>query len=465
MYRSALLVAVCMCCWFLFASVQAQDEADNAPSLQDAKTLFDIIGYINHETGKIDNDADPKQQAALRADIFMAASGKLSEIAKDNNDRYNVYSIKHAGFRYQIDAEIEGAEQRMETFFEELAAKEETRYIVDALRFSTFIDESEKTINTPDGVEAFKSGLKTWLTWNLNHDTMSLQSRIGRAIAQVAEKHEGDNEQFVSEVIEELVQFIRSKECTLPLQKKVFAHQEFNQFLETRRFSLFSAKALATVHSPESFDSFKAELKSWINRKRGIDAVILALHYAEKWGVPVKQIPNELIEYLQSPECTAPQKDQLITEWKKLLLTAFGSDLKLYGRTLDDKDFDWDSLRGKYVLVQFTATWCGPCHLEIPGMLEAYKKFHDKGFEIVSIYIGERGEDTVASVKEHVAHKKLPWHIISETLTEKAGQPNYANSFAIWSVPTMLLVDKEGNIIMTQARGAALQTKLAEIFE
>jgi thiol-disulfide isomerase/thioredoxin len=148
-----------------------------------------------------------------------------------------------------------------------------------------------------------------------------------------------------------------------------------------------------------------------------------------------------------------------------MLLTAFGSDLKLYGRTLEDKDFDWDRLRGKYVLVQFTATWCGPCHMEIPGMREAYKKYHDKGFEIVSIYVWERGDDPVASVKEHVAHEKLPWIIISETLTKKAGQPDYEESYAIRGVPKMLLVDKKGKIIMTEARGESLQTKLAEIFE
>jgi hypothetical protein len=106
-------------------------------------------------------------------------------------------------------------------------------------------------------------------------------------------------------------------------------------------------------------------------------------------------------------------------------------------------------------------------------MLEAYKKYHDKGFEIISIYMWERGEDAVASVKEQVAQKGLPWIIISETLTEKAGmfppqqgwQGGYADAFAINGVPTMLLVDKEGKIIMTQARGDGLQAKLAEIFD
>jgi thiol-disulfide isomerase/thioredoxin len=142
-----------------------------------------------------------------------------------------------------------------------------------------------------------------------------------------------------------------------------------------------------------------------------------------------------------------------------------GNDPKLYGRTIDDKDFDWTSLRGKYVLVKFTATWCGPCKMEVPGMLEAYKKYKDKGLEIVSVYVFQREADPVATVKEFVAEEKLPWIILSEALTEKAKQPKQGEYYAIQGVPTMVLVDKEGKVIMSEARGKALQNKLAEIFK
>jgi len=466
MHRSLFLFAACLCVLFLIASVLAQ-EAEKVPALQDAKTLFDVIAYINHERGKFDKDAEPQQQAALLADIFMAASNKMTEIAKDSNDRRNAYLMRRYALEYQIEAKIVGAQQRMETFIDMLDAKEENRHLAEESRFALFIVDAKETINTPEGIEAFKSRLKTWLSWNINSDTMSLQSRFGRAISEIAEKRECDTEQFVTEVIGELVDFIRSKECTLSLENKMMAHRELNRLLESLQFGQFYMKALQTVNSPESFETFKAELKSWINRKEtNVDEIpALGLLFAEKCGVPAEHVINELIEFLQSPECTSPYKANKATEWRKSLLTAFGSDLKLYGRTLDDKDFDWESLRGKYVLVQFTATWCGPCHKEIPGMREAYQKYHDKGFEIVSIYVWERGDDPVASIKEHVAHSKLPWIIISETLTQKAGQPGYRESFAITGVPMMLLVDKVGKIIMTQARGEALQTRLAEIFE
>jgi len=141
-----------------------------------------------------------------------------------------------------------------------------------------------------------------------------------------------------------------------------------------------------------------------------------------------------------------------------------GSDFTLYGKTLDNEDFDWESLRGKYVLVKFTATWCPPCRLEIPGMLDAYEKYHDKGFEIVSVYIWEDDPNPVATVRRSVEQVKLSWIIVSEALTEQAGQQPHRDAFGIQTVPTMLLIDKEGKVVSTNARGLYLKHELLEVF-
>jgi thiol-disulfide isomerase/thioredoxin len=153
------------------------------------------------------------------------------------------------------------------------------------------------------------------------------------------------------------------------------------------------------------------------------------------------------------------------TGTRPTLTLATGVDPKLYGKTLDDSDFQWESLRGKYVLIKFTATWCGPCQGEIPGMLKAYEKYHNKGLEIVSVYVWQHESDPVETVKKHVQEKQLPWIIISEELSKRVGHPTYRDFYGVRGVPTMVLVDKEGKIILPNARGSGLQNKLAEIFK
>jgi len=159
------------------------------------------------------------------------------------------------------------------------------------------------------------------------------------------------------------------------------------------------------------------------------------------------------------------REQQEIERIRKETAGKVGSDVTLYGKTLDNVDFDWESLRGQYVLIKFTATWCPPCQAAIPGMLEAYKKYHDKGFEIVSVYVRERPPDPVATVRQFVEREKLPWIILSEELSKWAGQPEYKEAFHPKGVPTMLLVDKKGKLMIPPTHGSEWKAKLAEIFE
>ena len=222
--------------------------------------------------------------------------------------------------------------------------------------------------------------------------------------------------------------------------------------------------------SPENRGQLASELKKWLNHPGISGAAIVSLGFdiAVRHNVPTEEFVKEWTDYIQSPKCTLSEaeKAKLISLFANLPYRLIvGVNPKLYGKTLDDKNFDWDKFRGKYVLIKFTATWCGPCQMEIPGMLEAYEKYHDSGLEIVSVYIWQSEHDPVATVKSYVEEKKLPWIIISEELSKKAGHPAYGDFYGMRSVPTMVLVDKEGKIIMTDARGVPLQAKLAEIFK
>lgn len=114
--------------------------------------------------------------------------------------------------------------------------------------------------------------------------------------------------------------------------------------------------------------------------------------------------------------------------------------------------------KGKYVLVDFWASWCGPCCREMPNVVEAYKKYKSKGFEIVGISLDQKKEPWLAAVKR----MNMTWPQLSDL---KAWKCEVAALYGVQAIPSNVLFDKEGKIIATDLTGAALQNKLAQVFQ
>ena len=109
---------------------------------------------------------------------------------------------------------------------------------------------------------------------------------------------------------------------------------------------------------------------------------------------------------------------------------------------VDGREVDLAKLKGKVVLIDFWATWCGPCVGEVPHVLDAYKKFHDKGFEIIGISLDRDKNLLTSFIKE----RGMAWPQSFESSNA------LADKFGISSIPVMWLVDKEGNVATKNAR-------------
>ncbi len=124
--------------------------------------------------------------------------------------------------------------------------------------------------------------------------------------------------------------------------------------------------------------------------------------------------------------------------------------------TPEDKPFSLSSLKGKTVLIDFWASWCGPCRAENPNVVKAYKKYKSKGFEILGVSLDKTKEDWVKAI----AKDQLNWPQISDLRQWGcAAVPLYK----FQSIPTNYLLDKNGIILARNLRGEDLEKKLAEI--
>lgn len=123
------------------------------------------------------------------------------------------------------------------------------------------------------------------------------------------------------------------------------------------------------------------------------------------------------------------------------------------GKTVNLTDF-----RGKYVLIDFWASWCKPCRMENPNVVAAYNRFKDKGFTVLGVSMDSNKDAWVTAIKQD----NLTWTHVSDL---KGWGNEVGKLYGVTGIPQNYLLDKEGKIVAKDLRGPALDEKLAEIIK
>jgi thiol-disulfide isomerase/thioredoxin len=172
-----------------------------------------------------------------------------------------------------------------------------------------------------------------------------------------------------------------------------------------------------------------------------------------------KAITALLPAFKNSSEPSVQRRTQLM-EGIVRRLDLVGKPFELEGDLLDGSKFDWNSYRGKVVLVDFFANWCGVCREEVPIVLQAYNAYKDKGFEVVGVSLDKQAQ--LAEMYRQETGFEFPTLFSNDPRAMEWKSP-MATKYGVTSLPRAILVDQKGNVVATVARGERLFQHLREL--
>ncbi|MBI9057214.1 MAG: AhpC/TSA family protein [Labilibaculum sp.] len=230
-------------------------------------------------------------------------------------------------------------------------------------------------------------------------------------------------------------------------------YQELLVKLNYKAYNQLKYKKELGAEQKEIKDGYEAKL--WNLAKEYSNSIPLSrLFYEKYWNADVKTF-NKILSTFSKEIHQSYYLNKMIERRDNQQRVAIGNQAPEFSlKSLKGEDISIAKYKGKYVLVDFWASWCGPCRAGIPNLKEIYKDYHSKGLEILSV---STDADEKAWLKA-VDKEQMPWAQVRDTKNISAG-------YNITAIPAIFLIDPNGKIIDKGLHGEAIRNRVEEVIK